>query len=291
MLEDETSSENMINKSVKSQTKVDTTNTKENDSISSQEGSYLELIHEYTTAKSNIQDGIEKLKLSNIECDHLSNFKSEGSVAESQSTECVFHDVGVSESDLSVNEISTFKDDNSNCDIVQSDNYFDNREKNINNSVTILDTQNYSISWKNLENLNTTDLVKSAKHLIKSVTETLLEDKQSKSTSNIFDVADSSVTANKIGEINKDVDNIESSAGTICRSTNDESNVANCEALKARNDGYNSIVRCKSEETEDTSFVLNNKRRRSTSRKRSVTNRTNFERRFSNDVSIEEILF
>jgi hypothetical protein len=265
------------------------------DSVSSQDHSYLELIHDYTSATTTKLFGFGKELYKNSQ----SGVSIQGSTqGDKISVKYDFNIQGLNrefQNNAPVSEFQEEDDSSSNLpDTIQA-----LPQEHVNNAISnpvpdvLSQEPRFILSWKNLESLDTTDLVENAQKLLESVNKTLYNSETV--ASQLKNVKVNSVVVEQDMAIGADRSKKNTHIISNTFLNNSDSNIVKEEEENAgvKGSGINktveikSVLRCKSEDVPATPSTRRRERKLSTGRRRSVTAhaRTSLERRYSSDVS------
>ncbi|XP_066996489.2 ribosomal protein S6 kinase delta-1 [Anabrus simplex] len=259
------------------------------DSSSSNDPSYVELIRDYTSAKCNLSSLVSSQENICVPSDKDLPLDIPSKLSEDEN------------SSVSVNPAATYLTADSKPDSLSTpermeggseflpDGIDTDVSKTVESSMPVSDSipdlshhsSKYSFSWRNLESVDTADLLENAQRLIQSVSETLLRtDAEDKSDSSVRhsanDVCDVKTGLTECSDRNITCNLMESKT-EVSSNSNQEINILKCESTSK------SFVRCKSEGDSCSSMIKPQERRLSRSRRCSVTTRPSVERRFSID--------
>jgi hypothetical protein len=265
------------------------------DSVSSQDHSYLELIRDYTSTTAKKLFGFGEKFYSNSESSvRIPGSKQGDKISDKHDFNIQGHNRQL-ENNASASKFQEQDDSSSDLpDTVQTLPQVDVNNANSNLVPHILSQEpKFLLSWKNLESLDTTDLVENAQKLLESVNKTLYNSETVASRLedvNISSVAVEQDVATGTGKCNKNT-HVTSNTflnGSDCNvERGKEENAALKGSCVDRTVESKSVVRCKSEDVPAAHSTRRTERKLSTGRRRSVTahSRTSLERRYSSDVS------
>jgi hypothetical protein len=265
------------------------------DSVSSQDHSYLELIRDYTSTTTNKLFGFGKEVYKNSQ----SSVSNQGSTQGDKILDKYdFNIQGLKieyENNVPASEFQ--EEDNSSSDLPETLQTLP--QEPVNNAVTnpvpgvLSQEHRFLLSWKNLESLDTVDLVENSQKLLESVNKTLYNSETV--ASRLINVKVNSVavkqdTAVETGRSKKNTHIISNNF-----LNNSDSNIVMEEGENAalKGSGINktvevkSVVQHKSEDVPAAPSTKRKERKLSTVRRRSVTShaKTSLERHYSSDVS------
>lgn len=264
------------------------------DSVSSQDHSYLELIRDYTSATTNKLFGFDKELYKNSQ----SSVKVQGSMQGDKISD---------KYDFKIEKLNReFENNCSMSEFREEDNSLNNLadtvqtlpQKHVKNATSnpipnVLSQESiFILSWKNLESLDTVDLVENSQKLLESVNKTLYNSETVASRLQNVKVGSVVVEQDMEKGDGRSKKNTHIIANTFLN--NCDSNIVTEEEENAAVKGginktvkIKSVVRCRSEDVATTTSTRRKERKLSAGRRRSVTShaRTSSERRYSNDVS------
>jgi hypothetical protein len=266
------------------------------DSASSQDHSYTELIRDYasTTTRKPFQCGNELCNNSQSSANNQGSSIMDSELGNKVSEEYNIQGVERKLENNALSSKSQEEDDSSSQLLDTVRTYPQDCVSNaFNNPVPDLLPQRPTLllSWKNLENLDTTDLVENAQKLLDSVNKTLLNSETVVSRMKNDKV--NNVAVEQVVTVGTDrcKDNADAVSNTFISSSNSsavtEENAAAKQLDTNKSGGAKSVVRCKSEEVPSAASSRTRERRLSSGRRRSVTAhaRASLDRHYSSDVS------
>lgn len=270
------------------------------DSVSSQDHSYVELIRDYasTTTRKLFHCGKELYNNSQNSASNQESSIQNSKLGDKVSNKCDYNIQGVGKK-LENNALSSKLQEEDDNVSQFSDTVHTYPQENVSNGISnpvpdlVPEESRLLLSWKNLESLDTTDLVENAQKLLASVNKTLLSSETVVSqmkNDKVNNVAEEQVVTVVTDRCKTNADCVlnefvTSSGASIVTLTGENAAVKLLGTNKSGD--MKSVVRCKSEDVPSAASTRRKERKLSAGRRRSVTahSRTSLERRYSSDVS------
>jgi 4-diphosphocytidyl-2C-methyl-D-erythritol kinase len=269
------------------------------DSVSSQDHSYVELIRDYaSTTKKIFQCGKELYNNSNNSASNQESSIQNSKHGDKVSNKYDRNIQGVGRKSEHNALSSKFQKEDDNLSQL-SDTVQTYPQEDVNNTVSnpvpdlVPEESRFLLSWKNLESLDTTDLVENSQKLLASVNKTLLNSETLVSrmkNDKVNSVAEEKVVAVGTDRCKTNADSVlnafvSSSGASVVTLTGENAAVKLLDTNKSGD--MKSVVRYKSADIPSAASTKRKERKLSAGRRRSVTahSRTSLERRYSSDVS------
>ncbi|PNF33390.1 hypothetical protein B7P43_G04157 [Cryptotermes secundus] len=272
------------------------------DSVSSQDHSYVELLRDYasTATRKLFQCGKELYNNSQNSASNQESSIQNSKLGDKVPNKYDYNIQGVGKK-LENNALSSkFQEEDDNVSQL-SDTFQTYPQEHVNNAISnpvpdlLPQESRFLLSWKNLESLDTTDLVENAQKLLASVNKTLLNSETVVSrmkNDKVNNMAEEQVVAVGTDRCKSNTDSVLNAfvtgSGASVVTLTGENAAAKLSGTNKSSD-TKSVMRCKSEDVPSAASTRRKERKLSAGRRRSVTahSRTSLERRYSSDDIFE----